>query len=149
MTHGYYQLWPETFNWHPGSAIADAMDLARGGRFMTIPRQYPRGAWYSYNDRTCDYGCMVGEYFYWVLTSMLGAQDHPNRAQWISNEWRAYSLDRVKTMDPAAYAIFTNPSFSMPTVLPDGKYKGTPKQQYSGNCEINVQEEIEDEENSV
>ena len=31
------------------------MDIARGGRFLSIPMDYPDTAWYTYDDETCDY----------------------------------------------------------------------------------------------
>ena len=88
-----------------GSEIANAMDIARGGVFTDIPSSYPEGAWYSYDDRTCDYACQVTEYFYWALTSLLGAQDFPGRYEEISHEWKANTPELVQTMDTAVYHI--------------------------------------------
>jgi hypothetical protein len=98
------------------------MDLARGGYFETIPDAYPDDAWYHYDDTTCDYRCMAVEYYYWVQTSILGAQDYPSRCAEIANEWEACTLSQVQTMDPASYALFTDPQYMLPTVLPDGNY---------------------------
>ena len=61
ITHGgYAHAYPDAFGEEPGTLLANAMDKARGGRFMQIPDPYPEGAWYSYDDQTCDYGCMAG-----------------------------------------------------------------------------------------
>ena len=99
------------------------MDIARGGFFTDIPSSYPEGAWYSYNDKTCDYACQVTEYFYWSLTSLLGAQDFPGRFDEISHEWKANTPGLVESMDSAVFSILTNPQYSLPTILPDGTYR--------------------------
>merc|ERR1719345_373039 len=101
------------------------MDKARGGRFQRAQTQYPRGAWYTYDDSTCDYECMAVEYFYWGLTSILGAQKH--RYEDIGNEWGPVTRTLVMQKDQAAYRLFTDPQYNLPTVLPNGNYKGFPK----------------------
>ena len=73
VTQGYIAKFPNDFGTEPGSALTNAMDKARGGQFKAPPAKYPANAWYTYNDETCTYDCMAVEYFYWVLTSMLGA----------------------------------------------------------------------------
>lgn len=70
----YATRFPSVFGDHKGSSLANAMDKARGGYFKTIPYEYPSTAWYRYGDKTCAYDCMIIEYFYWSLTSILGAQ---------------------------------------------------------------------------
>ena len=79
-----------------GKQIAKAMDKARGGHFRRVPKKYPKGAWYTYDDRSCDYGCQVTEYTYWGLTSILGAQEFPGRLDNIKNEWRPNTAQKVK-----------------------------------------------------
>ncbi|PIE28442.1 hypothetical protein CSA57_13665 [candidate division KSB3 bacterium] len=98
ITHaGYAKAYPSIFGENTGSALADAMDRARGGQFMEIPDQYPSGAWYTYNDQTCDYSCMVAEYFYWAMSSMLGAQE--NRLSEIEQEWKLNTKALVQAKD--------------------------------------------------
>ena len=53
--NGLSVAYPDVFNRVPGTQIANAMDLARGGRFERPPDEYPEGAWYTYYDETCDY----------------------------------------------------------------------------------------------
>jgi len=120
---GYSLVYPNIFGESQGSEIADAMDIARGGLFTDIPSSYPEGAWYSYNDKTCDYSCQVTEYFYWSLTSLLGAQDFPGRFDEISHEWKANTPGMVESMDSAVFSILTNPQYSLPAILPDGTYR--------------------------
>jgi len=121
--YGWEGAYPEVFGRWPGSEVAGAMDLARGGQFEEVPDKYPEEAWYSYYDETCDYNCQVAEYIYWALTSILGAQDYPERLEEIEEEWKLNTREKVKAVDPAVYAILTNPEYKLPTVLPDGKYK--------------------------
>ena len=121
---GYSPAYPTVFGEFPGTTIGDAMDLARGGQFMSIPSTYPEGAWYHYDDQTCDYGCMVTEYFYWALTSLLGAQDYPGRCEDIAVEWEPCTPALVESMDPAIYGLLTDTQYKLPTVIPDGSYGG-------------------------
>ena len=121
--HGYAKVYPETFGETAGSAIANAMDIARGGHFTTVPASYPAGAWYTYDDQTCDYACQVAEYTYWGLTSILGAQSGQGRLQEIQQEWTLNTRALVESTDPALFSILTNPQFSLPTVIPDGNYQ--------------------------
>jgi len=120
--HGWAGAYPDVFGRVPGTEIANAMDKARGGQFMEVPDEYPEGAWYSYDDETCDYDCMGSEYIYWSLTSILGAQDYPGRLEQIGREWRLNTKELVMEKDPDVYAIMTNPEYNLPSVLPDGKY---------------------------
>jgi len=121
---GYSGLYPAIFGEQVGSAIADAMDLARGGQFAGVPSSYPADAWYHYDDVTCDYPCQITEYFYWALTSMLGAQSYPGRCEEIGVEWELCTRDLVEGGDPAVYSLLTDPRYSLPVVLPDGTYRG-------------------------
>ena len=119
---GIAKAYPDIFGENPGTALANAMDKARGGRFMSPPSTYPTESWYHYDDYTCDYSCMVTEYFYWALTSILGAQSYPGRAEEIANEWEAPTRNLVQSKDPDVFALLTNPVYKLPSVLPDGVY---------------------------
>jgi hypothetical protein len=120
---GYGGAYPEVFGRVPVTEISNLLDKARGGRFEDVPEEYPDNAWFTYDDETCDYDCQNSEYIYWILTSILGAQDSPGRFEQINNEWRLNTREKVKQGDPDAYALFTDPKYKFPTVLPDGKYK--------------------------
>ena len=123
ITHaGYSKVYADELGEHKGSGISNAMDLARGGSFDSPPDNYPSGAWYTYDDGTCAYDCMVAEYFYWALTSILGGQDYPGRLEEINNEWDLNTPALVQSGDPAVYDLMTNPKFKLPTRLPDGNY---------------------------
>ncbi|MDP7566566.1 MAG: hypothetical protein QF794_10700 [Candidatus Marinimicrobia bacterium] len=125
ITHeGYSKVYTSVLGELKGSAIANAMDKARGGYFESPPSTYPAGAWYSYDDETCEYDCMVTEYFYWALTSIMGAQGYPDRLDEIGHEWKLNTSEKVKTGDPDVYNILTDPQYNLPTVLPNDEYKG-------------------------
>lgn len=119
---GWELTYPDAFGTRPGTRLTDAMDLARGGRFLELPRSYPEEGWYHYDDRTCDYECMAAEYFYWCLTSLLGGQDYPGRAEEIHHEWELATQDAFAEGDKAALELLTDPAYRLPTRLPDGRY---------------------------
>ena len=124
ITHeGYAHAYPDVFGERPGTVLADCLDRARGGHFKRVPRQYPKVAWFTYDDRTCDYGCQCAEYLYWAITSVLGAQDSPRRIRDIRHEWKLYTMELVKKRDPWIFALITNPKYKLPARLPDGKYR--------------------------
>ncbi len=122
VTHaGYAVAYPDIFGEASGTTIALAMDTARGGHFDEVPSTYPADAWYTYDDSTCDYSCMVTEYHYWALTSLLGAQVH--RADVIGGEWRPNTAAKLQAMDPAIHQLLSTPEYALPTTLPDGTYR--------------------------
>ena len=119
---GYFKSYPNELG-PQNSSLTDAMDKARGGKFETVPPSYPETAWYTYDDETCNYNCMVVEYFYWALTSILGAQDFDGRYDYIRNEWKLNTLDKVKNGDPDVFKLLNNPKYKLPKVLPTGRHK--------------------------
>ncbi len=122
ITHtGYANAYPTIFGENAGTSLTNAMDIARGGNFTTIPNPYPKNAWYTYNDQTCGYNCMATEYIYWSMSSILGAQ--ANRLSEISQEWKLNTSTLVQNTDTAIYALLTDSQYKFPTVLPDGTYK--------------------------
>jgi hypothetical protein len=126
ITHeGYANTYPQTFGERPGTQLATCLDRARGGHFKRVPRRYPKGAWFTYDDRSCDYGCQCTEYLYWAITSVLGAQEAKHRREDIAHEWRLYNRELVRTRDPNIYRLITDPKYRLPTRLPDGVYRGS------------------------
>lgn len=111
---GYSRVYPSVFGEFAGSQISNAMD------------QNIANGYYHYDDPTCDYECLATEYFYWALTSMLGAQDAPWRAAEIANEWELPSRALVEQLDPMVYSILNDPQWNVPQILPDGSYDGAP-----------------------
>ena len=124
ITHeGYSEVYPDLAE-IKGSKLANAMDKARGGYFESPPKTYPPTAWYSYDDETCEYDCMITEYFYWTLTSLMGAQSYSGRIDEIGHEWKLNTHEKLKSGDPDVYSILTNPKYNLPSILPDRVYNG-------------------------
>lgn len=122
VTHaGYAKAYPDVFGEEEGTTLTNAMDKARGGKFTSIPNPYPSGAWYTYDDQTCNYSCMSTEYIYWAMTSILGAQE--NRLDEIQQEWKLNTKSKVESGDPDIYSLLTSGNFHLPTILPDGSYR--------------------------
>jgi hypothetical protein len=122
ITHaGYGSAYPAVFGEYAGTDLSNVMDVARGGNFSAIPISYPTEAWYTYDDNTCEYNCMVTEYFYWSLTSLLGVQK--NRGGDISDEWDLNTKALLQEKDQAVFALLTDSIYFLPSVLPDGTYK--------------------------
>ena len=61
---------------------------------------------------------MVTEYFFWSLTSYLGAQK--NRYEEISEEWKLNSKKKMKK-DELMMKLITNPEYKIPKKLPSFK----------------------------
>ena len=118
--NGYALVYPEIFGEETGTIVADAMDVARGGQFIEIPEEYPESAWYTYDDESCEYMCMITEYMYWGLSSILGAQ--ASRLGVIGEEWQLNTAELVETYDPTLYNLLTDVQYKFPTHLPDGTY---------------------------
>ena len=121
--YGYELVYPEALGTERPTRLTEAMDLARGGYFATVPNAYPEEAWYHYDDRTCDYRCMAVEYFYWALTTKLGAQSGTQRCAEIAVEWELCTPGALESGDPAISALLAEPELKLPTVLPDGSYR--------------------------
>ena len=121
ITHaGYANALPQVFGEMGSTNLTRAMDKARGGHFKDIPAAYPSRAWYSYDDKTCDYSCMSTEYFYWSLTSLLGAQKA--RFDDIGHEWRLNTAAKMRK-DLLMYALLKDPQWHLPNTLPNGRYR--------------------------
>ena len=65
---------------------------------------------------------MISEYFYWALTTIMGAQSDAHRCRAISREWAACTTEQLKSKDQDIYGLLTNPRYALPLILPDGSY---------------------------
>jgi hypothetical protein len=124
---GHTNVYPAAFSMQANSSLmSTAMDVARGGQFMTIPNPYPASAWYHYDDNTCDYECMAIEYIYWALVSNMEILDDPQTASGIANEWEPYNATLLQSMDTLMYALITDEQYKLPQIAPDGNYCPNP-----------------------
>ena len=120
---GHTNVYPAAFSMGPNSSLmSTAMDVARGGQFMSIPNPYPASAWYHYDDWTCDYECMAIEYIYWAQVSNMGILDDAQTASGIANEWEPYNATLLQSMDLLMYDLITDPQYKLPQLAPDGNY---------------------------
>ena len=132
ISSAYYQVYPEYFAdgrdcescTGEFSKLTDALDAARGGRFFEAPSTYPEGAWYTYD---IPYVGQAHEYMYWILMANFNALD-PSITTYCENvyaEWRGgCNKEELKQKDVLAYDLLNNYGFKIPTVIPDGNYKG-------------------------
>lgn len=104
---GFAYTYPDIFSEEAGSLLANAMDKARGN-------------WFTYDDQNCNYNCMVSNYFYWSLSSLLGA--HENRESEISSQWQLNTVAKLRARDPDVVKLLTKDIFKLPKILPNGKY---------------------------
>ena len=104
-SHGYYYAFPSVFNTSAdsNSTLTQALDIARGGKFTSIPSSYPSTAWYTYNDSTCTYVCQATEYIYWGVSAWVGAL--AGRGDGIKNEWKFETRAKLEAGDLKMTAI--------------------------------------------
>merc|ERR1712032_799746 len=130
---GIDQIYKKKFN-PMNSLLTKAMDKARGGKFNKPPKKYPKKAFYTYDDKTCTYNCQSVEYFYWLLTTILGGQE--KRKLNNSREWIPSTKAEVKKMDPEGYNLMTHGNklkvMSENGKIPDGNY--SPKLKTGTKC---------------
>ena len=120
---GHTNVYPNVFSLQVNSSLLTAaMDIARGGQFMSVPNSYAASAWYHYDDQNCDYECMAIEYIYWAQVSNMGILDDAQTASGIANEWEPYNASLLQTMDSLIYVLITDPQYKLPQIAPKGNY---------------------------
>jgi len=120
---GHVEVYPAAFSLEPNSSLlTEAMDVARGGQFLTVPDEYPEEAWYHYDDWTCDYECMAMEYLYWCIVTNMGILADEQTCQGIADEWEPCTPELFEATDTLMYNIVTDPAYKLPQLAPDGNY---------------------------
>jgi len=99
------------------------MDIARGGHFTSISKNFPDSSIYHYDDTTCSYRCMTTEFIYWALTSQLDGQD--KRLGRISNEWEANTPAKLKERLPGMVDLLLDHPNSMELFFSNGILPGS------------------------
>jgi len=128
---GYRATFPDVFFDKKGSKVANAMDKNIGdcGHAYDRTFKYPHCTGkYHYSDKTCDYACLLSEYEYWSLTSLLGGQDGhllppKNRCKDIADEWESCTEKLMEKNDPEVTAIMRDSRYGLPTKLAYGPYR--------------------------
>ena len=114
--YGYSQINPKAFGYTKDSIIGGLMTDARGGHFTKTPKKYPKNAYYTYDDKSCDYECQHAEFIYWGVTSYLGGQYGPGRHEDIRQEWKLNTPSKIKALASDLYDFLSNPDLGLPTV---------------------------------
>ena len=120
---GHVEVYPELYALEPNSSyLTDAMDVARGGQFITFPDTYPEDSWYHYDDWTCDYECMAMEYLYWCIVTNMDILSDPQTCAGIANEWELCSPQLFENTDTLMFNLVTDLANKLPQLAPDGNY---------------------------
>ena len=117
------EVYPALYALEPNSSyLTDAMDVARGGQFITFPDTYPEDSWYHYDDWTCDYECMAMEYLYWCIVTNMDILSDPQTCAGIANEWEPCSPQLFENTDTLMFNMVTDLANKLPQLAPDGNY---------------------------
>ncbi|MBA66076.1 MAG: hypothetical protein CMG55_09780 [Candidatus Marinimicrobia bacterium] len=120
---GHVEVYPALYDLEPNSSyLTDAMDIARGGQYITLPPYYPEEAWYHYDDWTCDYGCMAMEYLYWCIVTNMDLISDAQTCFGIANEWEPCTPELFEATDTLMFNLINDPLNMLPQQAPDGNY---------------------------
>ena len=120
---GHVEVYPSLYALEPNSSyLTAAMDIARGGQFITMPNSYPDEAWYHYDDWTCEYDCMAMEYLYWCIVTYMGILSDAQTCAGISNEWEPCTPELFESTDTLMFNLVNDTENMLPQLAPDGNY---------------------------
>ena len=120
---GHVEVYPSLYALEPNlSYLTGAMDIARGGQFITMPNSYPDEAWYHYDDWTCEYDCMAMEYLYWCIVTYMGILSDAQTCAGISNEWEPCTPELFESTDTLMFNLVNDTENMLPQLAPDGNY---------------------------
>jgi len=120
---GHVEVYPSLYALEPNSSyLTGAMDIARGGQFITMPNSYPDEAWYHYDDWTCEYDCMAMEYLYWCIVTYMGILSDAQTCAGISNEWEPCTPELFESTDTLMFNLVNDTENMLPQLAPDGNY---------------------------
>ena len=120
---GHVEVYPSLYALEPNSSyLTGAMDIARGGQFITMPNSYPDEAWYHYDDWTCEYDCMAMEYLYWCIVTYMGILSDAQTCAGISNEWEPCTPELFEATDTLMFNLVNDTENMLPQLAPDGNY---------------------------
>ena len=87
------------------SKLTEAMDVARGGKFLTGNPVYPATAWWTYTEATCKYSCQATEYLY------AGRVEHSHWSRSVEilcSDWWNLSILAPRGKGSILYALYHN-----------------------------------------
>ena len=106
ISTGFARAYPAVFGTEtnfnrPSSRLLECMKEARGGvTGGPPPGGYPSGAWYSYDDPTCDGGCQATEYHYWATMAAMDIQlDYCLNNPDVEREWKLCTSTLLASKD--------------------------------------------------
>ena len=137
--YGFSVVYPTVFEESntSTSAMALAMDVARGGRQLTmtdgawvynnttcpVTGSVDSGkAWYFYSDTSADYKTMQTEYMLVGHFQIFGMHDSTAGRTQTDREWCPNTKTELLAQDPTIYNLIDNATYAFPTVLPDACY---------------------------
>jgi len=134
---GYQKVYPHVFRAEPphDSLIARCMveAVADCGYAFNDTMKYPhcRGDWH-YDDKSCAFGCLIDEYIFRSLVTLLGGFDgshndmRPGACKDMRGEWSICTPGELHKYEPSVYELYDvygkNP-YGVPAVLPNGNYR--------------------------
>ena len=142
------------------STLSDAMDQARGINRKIKPVNgkwiYPRNAWYTYDDTSCEWGCQIDEYLWHIWGTNIGYYESLTRAPdrpkyegkpggWcdnISGEWKICSKEKLKEVDFPSFNLLNNKGYQLPTRIPFGEYGGNNVKYHGYEVDVALDEGI-------
>ncbi len=124
IKYGWSEAYPSIFG-AIDSPIKKAMDKARGGIFTVIPKKYPKSAWYTYYDLSCNYDCQINEYLFWATVTYLegfNSNNWPGREVSYKKKWKPTTKAELLTYDPDIYNLLEDTKNYPIKNLPKGNY---------------------------
>ena len=129
---GYGEFYPQIFgrkmlDYETGrlmggdTSLTKAMDIARGGFFISGIDEYPSSAWYTLKDQI-EYGSFMSEYIHWGMISLLDMNKLRRKNIIQGNQWHAYSPKLMEEKDPLLTSLLRKPEYRFPKNAPDGTY---------------------------
>jgi len=120
--------------WKPKSKLTKAMDKARGKRMKKTPdsvSKYPKKAWFTFADASCDYSCNADEYVFWGYVAYTGAGNGLADVPKFNEEFKLLKKKDFMKKDKRLKKLFDKSksgksSYRFPTEIVDGIYTGCP-----------------------
>merc|ERR1712242_873 len=138
--YGLSRAYPKIFG-TTSSKLTNALDKARGGKFKKVPKKYPKGAWFAYDDTTCGYKCQATEYLWWAYCAYSGICDARKNNSGFKKEFKFQTKKGSVNGDRMVTKLLKNQNgYVSPLKHADGKYKGCDVCSKTGSLSIHATE---------